>query len=76
MWPWQQHEKLVGVTAIKLKTKKGITSKDEEKLMKKLHHASNRIRTDDLHITSVAPYQLGHRSSYDPTWNRVDFLNS
>ena len=24
--------------------------------------ASNRIRTDDLHITSVAPYQLGHRS--------------
>ena len=26
--------------------------------------ASNRIRTDDLHITSVAPYQLGHKSWY------------
>ena len=25
-------------------------------------NASNQIRTDDLHITSVAPYQLGHRS--------------
>ena len=29
---------------------------------KKLENASNRIRTDDLYITSVAPYQLGHRS--------------
>ena len=28
----------------------------------KTDDASNRIRTDDLHITSVAPYQLGHRS--------------
>ena len=28
----------------------------------KRNTASNRIRTDDLHITSVAPYQLGHRS--------------
>ncbi len=56
-----KHEVPVTVVADRFGPKRKQNSGKSEKQRAK-RNASNQSRTDDLHITSVAPYQLGHRS--------------